>query len=53
MMLLSLGKYFEQLFWMAKSCVELRFTQFWVIAICDDKHFTRWCSDAFEAGSHV
>jgi len=32
---------FEQLFWMAESCIEVRFTQLWDIAIFKHKHFTQ------------
>jgi len=28
--------------------MEVRFTQLWVIAILEHKHFTRYCGDTFE-----
>jgi len=33
MILTQLREYFQQLFWMADSCVGVRFTQLWCIAI--------------------
>jgi len=32
---------FEQMFTMAESCVEVRFTQLWVIAIFEHERFSR------------
>jgi len=33
---------------MAQSCVEVCFTDLWVIAIFEHKYFTRYCSKTFE-----
>jgi len=38
----------EQLFWMAESCMGVRFTHLRGMAIVEHRHFTRCCSDAFE-----
>jgi len=43
-------KIFEQLFRMAEFCMEVRFTQLWVIAIFEHKHFTMLYSDALGYG---
>jgi len=41
LMLTLLGEYFKLLFWIAESCMGVRFTQLWGMAIFEHKYFTR------------